>query len=323
MRILAWNCRGLARPAARRMLRELLQSHKSDIIFICEIKTANTDKLSSLLQSFNLVYSALVPAFNKAGGLCLAWTPSITVNVVLTNPWMINALIFLNSEPRPWQFTGVHCLAIPTLKPVFWHCFNEICSSFDGPWLAMGDFNAVLAQTEKRGGKPFASASRNAFRDELETCNLIYLGFTGVKFTWSNKRPGKTNIQSRLDRGVANSDWCLLYPQTIITHIPAIALDHSSLLLDTHPHSEFRPRPFFFEEMWFRDYSCENLVANTCLSSMTGCVTEYMANTISESDRSELDMIPSPDEIKDVVFAMAPSRAQDRMDSPPSFFKRY
>ncbi|KAL0408606.1 UNVERIFIED_CONTAM: putative ribonuclease H protein [Sesamum radiatum] len=270
MRILAWNCHGLARPAARRMLRELLQSHKPDILFLCEIKTKHTDKLSSLLQSFNLLYSAFVPAFNKAGGLCLAWTPSLNVNIILTNTWMINALIFLNSDPRPWQFTGVHCPAVPTLKPDFWYCFNEICSSFDGPWLAMGDFNAVLAQNEKMGGKPFASASRNAFGDELDLCNLIDLGFTGFKYTWSNKRPGKANIQSRLDRGVANSDWCLLYPKTIITHLPAIASDHCPLLLDTHPNTEPRPRPFFFEEMWFRDYSCEILVADTWLLSVAG-----------------------------------------------------
>ncbi|KAL0405674.1 UNVERIFIED_CONTAM: hypothetical protein Slati_3881300 [Sesamum latifolium] len=151
MRILAWNYRGLARPAARRMLWELVESHKSDILFLCEIKIAHTDKLSYLLQSSNLIYSALVPAFNKAGGLCLAWTPSLNVNIVLTNSWRINALFFLNSKPRPWQFTGVHYPAVPTLKPDFWHCFNKICSSFDGPWLATGDFNA----------------SQNAFGDEL------------------------------------------------------------------------------------------------------------------------------------------------------------
>ncbi|KAL0352596.1 UNVERIFIED_CONTAM: hypothetical protein Scaly_1648300 [Sesamum calycinum] len=40
----------------------------------------------------------------------------------------------------------------------------------------MGDFNSVLSQVEKRGGKPFASASRNFLGDELDTCNLIDLG---------------------------------------------------------------------------------------------------------------------------------------------------
>ncbi|KAL0342468.1 UNVERIFIED_CONTAM: hypothetical protein Scaly_1909400 [Sesamum calycinum] len=144
----------------------------------------------SLLQSFNLTLVESVPALNRAGGLCLAWTPCLNVYVVLKNSWIINALISLNAEPRPWQFMGVHCPAVSALRPVFWHSFNNICYSFDGPWLAMGDFNVVMSQTEKRGGKPFASASRNALGNEFDVCNLIDLGFTGASFTWSNKRLG-------------------------------------------------------------------------------------------------------------------------------------
>ncbi|KAL0434725.1 UNVERIFIED_CONTAM: hypothetical protein Sradi_0180400 [Sesamum radiatum] len=269
MKIIAWNCRGLARPAARRMLRDL-HTHKPDIIFLCEIKTAHTDKISSILLNANLSCSDFVSAFNKAGGLCLAWNPSITVNVVLKSPWLINALIFLNADPWPWQFTGVHCPAVTSLKPLFWQSISDICSSFDEPWLIMGDFNAVLSQDEKRGGKPFASASRNALGNELDVCHLIDLGFSGYRFTWTNKRPGLANIQSRLGRGVANAEWCLLYPNALILHLPAITSDHSPLLLNTHPECMNKPRPFFFEDMWLRDFSCENLIADTWLSNVSG-----------------------------------------------------
>ncbi|KAK4385625.1 hypothetical protein Sango_2686500 [Sesamum angolense] len=134
----------------------------------------------------------------------------------------------------------------------------------------MGDFNAILSQQEKRGGRPFASASRNNLGDEIDACNLIDLGFVGPRFTWNNKRPGCANIQSRLDSGVANVDWCLLYPKSIIFHLLAIASDHCPLLLDTHPNSANRPRPFFFEEMWCRDFSCESVIADTWLFSAAG-----------------------------------------------------
>ncbi|KAL0378395.1 UNVERIFIED_CONTAM: LINE-1 retrotransposable element O protein [Sesamum radiatum] len=231
MKILAWNCRGLARPTARRMLRDLLQSHKPDIIFLCEVKTSHTDKISSILLSSNLIFSNFVLAVNKA---------------------------------------GVHCPAVSCFKPVFWQSLNEIHQSFAGPWLVVGDFNAVLSQVEKRGGKPFASASKNSLRDELDSCNLIDLGFSGYKFTWSNKRPGMTNIQSRLDRGVANAEWCLFYPKAHILNLSPFTSDHSPLLLDTQPASVNRPRPFFFEEMWLQDFSCESLVADVCLAFVAG-----------------------------------------------------
>ncbi|KAL0414365.1 UNVERIFIED_CONTAM: hypothetical protein Sradi_1638200 [Sesamum radiatum] len=155
---------------------------------------------------------------------------------------MINALIFLNAEPRPWQFTGVHCPAVSVLKPIFWHSFNEICHSFDGPWLAMGDFNAVMSQTEKRGGKPFASASRNALGNEFDVCNLIDLGFTGASFTWSNKRPAPSRYSVR------SLPPPFGYP----------------------PSNRNRPKPFFFEDMWCRDFSCETLIADVWLSYVSG-----------------------------------------------------
>ncbi|KAL0405295.1 UNVERIFIED_CONTAM: hypothetical protein Slati_3843400, partial [Sesamum latifolium] len=174
---------------------------------------------------------------------------------------------------------GVHYPVIPTLNPLFWQSLTNISSSFDGPWLVMGDFNAVLSQQEKQGGRPFASTSRNWIGDDFDACNLIDFGFSGSRFTWSNKRSGLANIQSRLDRGVANAEWCLLYPKALITHLPAIASDHSPLLLDTHPNTADRPRPFFFEKMWCRDFSCETVVADTWISFVAGtrlvCAKKY------------------------------------------------
>ncbi|KAL0290340.1 UNVERIFIED_CONTAM: hypothetical protein Sangu_2578200 [Sesamum angustifolium] len=144
----------------------------------------------------------------------------------------------------------------------------------------MGDFNAILSQDEKRGGRPFASASRNSLGDQLDCCNLIDLGFSGPKYTWTNKRPGLANIQSRIDRGVANADWCLLYPNAFITHLPAIASDHCPLLLVTHPNNSNRPRPFFFEEMWCRDFSCESVIADTWISTVAGTLSAKMHNLL-------------------------------------------
>ncbi|KAL0359375.1 UNVERIFIED_CONTAM: hypothetical protein Sangu_0786900 [Sesamum angustifolium] len=163
----------------------------------------------------------------------------------------------------------VHCPAIPTLKPFFWQSFHDIYSSFDGPWLAMEDFNEILSQNEKREGKHFASAFRNTLYDEFENCNLIDLGFTRNNFTWNNRRPGLANIQSHLDRGVANTDWCLLFPKTIITHLSIIASDYCPIFLDTHPNTANQPRPLF-EEMWFRDFSRETLVFDTWLTHFAG-----------------------------------------------------
>jgi hypothetical protein len=46
------------------------------------------------------------------------------------------------------------------------------------------------------------------FHRVLKDCLLSDLGFSGPKFTWSNERDDEAFTQERLDRMVANSEWC-------------------------------------------------------------------------------------------------------------------
>jgi hypothetical protein len=50
------------------------------------------------------------------------------------------------------------------------------------------------------------------FRNTIEICRLYDLGFSGPKFTWSNKRYDLFFMQERLDRVLANSAWIDNFP---------------------------------------------------------------------------------------------------------------
>jgi hypothetical protein len=43
-----------------------------------------------------------------------------------------------------------------------------------------------------------------AFREVLDFCNLRDIGFSGVPWTYDNRKEGARNVKVRLDRGVAN-----------------------------------------------------------------------------------------------------------------------
>jgi hypothetical protein len=49
------------------------------------------------------------------------------------------------------------------------------------------------------------------FRDCLDECNLVDLGFSGPKYTWSNRQDAQCNIRVRLDRAVANGAFLNLF----------------------------------------------------------------------------------------------------------------
>ncbi|XP_012843184.1 PREDICTED: uncharacterized protein LOC105963337 [Erythranthe guttata] len=215
--IIAWNCQGLAKPKAVRALRLLLRNNKPEIVFLSEIKTPHIAAITKALSCFSLPHFFSVPPIGLAGGLILAWSNSINLHITSHNQTFINALVFNNVDSQTWQFIGIYCPCYPTGKSSFWTSLKTISNTFDRPWLLMGDFNVVTSQNERKGGNPFASSSKNNLLSSFDDLGLIDLGFHGQPFTWNNKRGGLKNIQQRIDRGVANSLWCSLFPTPLFS----------------------------------------------------------------------------------------------------------
>jgi hypothetical protein len=64
----------------------------------------------------------------------------------------------------------------------------NVGKDYYGHWLCIGDFNMILFQSDKYGGRPYASSSTDAFHGFLDSFGMIDLGFSGNPYTWTNKR---------------------------------------------------------------------------------------------------------------------------------------
>ena len=74
------------------------------------------------------------------------------------------------------------------------------------PWVLLGDFNEMISEDEKMGGLPLNRNRISAFRNCMDKCGLMDLGFQGPRFTWTNKSSvWKYNIKERLDRQLGNA----------------------------------------------------------------------------------------------------------------------
>lgn len=114
--------------------------------------------------------------------------------VINSNVWKIKILNqdtqFVLLEVRyglqePWFFTAVYGSPIPVYRNSLRSFLKRISASISGPQTVMGDFNAILSDSERQGGvaRP-NSIGMKAFRKVIEWCQLIDVGFKGPKFTW-------------------------------------------------------------------------------------------------------------------------------------------
>ncbi|KAL7162143.1 hypothetical protein ACSBR2_042591 [Camellia fascicularis] len=102
------------------------------------------------------------------------------------------------------------------------------------PWLVAGDFNDYGSQNERRSfSLNHTSRRTQKFLDRVNNCNLLDLGSTGPRLTWTNNRQGLANIMERLDRAMCNEDWRTMFPEATIQVIPRTYSDHSPLIVHT------------------------------------------------------------------------------------------
>lgn len=96
----------------------------------------------------------------------------------------------------------------------------------------MGDFNKIVAHSEKYGAAPRTNRQMVAFRDSLEVCQLSDMGFIGSKYTWCNNRTDHGFTKEHLDRAVADSSWCKLFGSVDVVVLVCRNSNHCPILVN-------------------------------------------------------------------------------------------
>ena len=67
------------------------------------------------------------------------------------------------------------------------------------------------------------------FRDAIDECGFMDLGFTSSQFTWKKHFNDGHSVWERLDRGLATREWMLKFAGTIVHHLPSFTSDHNPI----------------------------------------------------------------------------------------------
>ncbi|XP_021321426.1 uncharacterized protein LOC110437330 [Sorghum bicolor] len=252
MKILAWNCRGLANHRAVRALLEVQRWENPDVLFLSETHLSKA-KAENLKQKVGCEKFAIHESDGRSGGLLMLWKKEVVVKPVNISQYYIDVVM---GEEEEWHLTGIY--GDPYHKEQTWEALRELKDSMSTlPWLMMDDFNEILLHHEKEGGRARSQSQLQDFQDALDDCGLFDMGYTRDIFTWHRGR-----IRERLDRGVINDQWREMFPNAELVNGEYLKFDHRPLSVRTeslqgHYQVSCTKR---FEAKWLKEETVQEVV---------------------------------------------------------------
>lgn len=271
MKVLFWNIRGIGNDDSRMELSNICRLHHPDLVCIAEPMVTFNSISAAYWDSLNL--SALT--FNSRGTLA----PNLWL---LTSSACADPLVISISDQQvtvrctfdhiPSQFTFVYASTSPIKRRDLWADFISLRPQTHVPWMAIGDFNAILGAHEQMGGGRPSQASCAQFRNMSDTCNFTHLNTSGAAFTWSNGWRSRGRTERRLDRSLCDISWFDSWPHSNCIALPKVVSDHNPLIFSGSRVLSSGHRSFRFQSMWVQHPSFRETVTHCWRNTVVyGC----------------------------------------------------
>ncbi|CAN6558781.1 unnamed protein product [Malus baccata var. baccata] len=271
MKVLFWNIRGIGNDDSRTELSNICRLHHPDLVCIAEPMVTFNSISTAYWDSLNL--SALT--FNSRGTLA----PNLWL---LTSSTCADPLVISISDQQvtvrctfdhiPSQFTFVYASTSSIKRRDLWADFISLRPQTQVPWMAIGDFNAILGAHEQMGGGRPSQASCAEFSNMSDTCNFTHLNTSGAAFTWSNGWRSRGRTERRLDRSLCDISWFDSWPHSNCIALPKVVSDHNPLIFSGSRVLRNGHRPFRFQSMWVQHPSFRETVTHCWRNTVVyGC----------------------------------------------------
>ncbi|KAL5537788.1 hypothetical protein UlMin_045384 [Ulmus minor] len=164
----------------------------------------------------------------------------------------IISLLVFSTPGSPWRLSAIYGPCNYSAKRAFWNSLSSEADCFLGAWLFLGNFNRICDREDRSTNRGLDGGSR-IMCEALDNVGMISIISSGFYYTWFNRRCGRQQVNSRIDRGFANEEWWSLFPNANLQILPQTTSDHHPQLLSCFGHNMFSKRPFRFEATWVED----------------------------------------------------------------------
>ncbi|XP_028549414.1 uncharacterized protein LOC110100125 [Dendrobium catenatum] len=228
-----------------------------------ETKVSSLENLQILNFLGDKCESFLFPSVVLSGGILVLWRKDVAAFSVLevSSQVIIGDLEVVNKGC--WQVSIVCGSWSIVERKSLWEILE---TRFDNnkPAVIGGNFNYILSQEEKRGGKKFVfTQGAKDMKMFMNNNDFHEIGFIGPKFTWCNNKTGGGRILERLDRCLINIFAMNSIHLALVKHLSRIALDHCPIFLEVFKSVVSNYKCIHFEDVWSTYHGAFAIVKNT------------------------------------------------------------
>ena len=246
MNAIAWHCQGAGAYLTKKQLRELHRCFHPRFLFLSETKN-NFNFLQDFKFEFGYDNLFTVEPLGLSGGLALFYMNDSEVKVEFFNERMID--IEAKIEGHKVFITFVYGDLVVEYREAVWERLMRISLQRSGPWLMVGDFNKIMSNSEKKGGRKRPESSFLPCKNMISACGMIDFPFSGNFFSWAGRRRSG-RVQCRLDRALGYEDWHQAFSHIDVEYLLRWGSDHRPVLVRIKSRESTGRKGFKFDKRW-------------------------------------------------------------------------
>ncbi|KAK8540902.1 hypothetical protein V6N13_038644 [Hibiscus sabdariffa] len=151
IKFFCWNAQGCGHPKFIKAVKQYIRDYKPSLVGIVEPRISGA-RADSVIAALGFCYSHRIEAAGFSGGLWLCWQDSIQIDVLVHHFQFMHCRVTCLSTRSSSLVTLVYASHSVPKRKALWPHLRSLASSIREPWLLMGDFNATLEASERKGG---------------------------------------------------------------------------------------------------------------------------------------------------------------------------
>lgn len=188
MNIIVWNSKGVLKPNFQKHVGELTRIHDPAVFVVMETRLGG-ERAKGIIDRLPFDGVIHMETIGYLGGLWVMWTSNkVEVTQMANTEQEIHISIKVRGSDFSWILSAVNASPRLEERTILWNNLATVAESHNLPWVIAGHFNELLNSNDKFGGRKISITRSLLFKECLDKCNMIDLGFSGPRFTWTNRR---------------------------------------------------------------------------------------------------------------------------------------